>query len=140
MTSRSLSTPGRKRCIRVMTRGPTLAIWMMTVRYEGRYQPSGISGTIRGSSTHIPLMATQEPIPKRHARTQDTTYLLVGTQLHRVLLLCTNTAAFCKRERHYSGCLSPCQGSFLTRNSSRAVQPPPTLTINVLRRMRTIRN
>lgn len=34
----------------------------------------------------------------------------------------------------------PLQGSFLTRNSSKAVQPPPTLTINVLRRIRTIRS
>ncbi len=34
----------------------------------------------------------------------------------------------------------PLQGSFLTRNSSKAVQPPPTLTISVLRRIRTIRS
>lgn len=34
----------------------------------------------------------------------------------------------------------PRQGSFLTRNSSRATQPPPTRTITVLLRIRTRRN
>ena len=34
----------------------------------------------------------------------------------------------------------PLQGSFFTRNSSRATQPPPTRTITVLRRIRTRRN
>jgi len=35
---------------------------------------------------------------------------------------------------------SPRHGSFLTRNSSSATQPPPTLTITVLRRIRTRRS
>lgn len=35
---------------------------------------------------------------------------------------------------------SPRQGSFFTRNSSRAIQPPPTRTITVLRKMRTRRS
>lgn len=35
---------------------------------------------------------------------------------------------------------SPLQGSFLTRNSSRAIQPPPTLTITVLRKILTKRS
>lgn len=51
---------------------------------------------------------------------------------------------FVKKRNHWMlrvlWCNRPLQGSFLTRNSSRAVQPPPTLTINVLRRIRTIRN
>lgn len=34
----------------------------------------------------------------------------------------------------------PRQGSFFTRNSSRAIHPPPTRTITVLRRMRTSRS
>ena len=34
----------------------------------------------------------------------------------------------------------PLQGSFFRRNSSRAIQPPPTRTMTVLRRMRTNRN
>lgn len=34
----------------------------------------------------------------------------------------------------------PRQGSFLTKNSSKATQPPPTRTITVLRRIRTKRN
>lgn len=34
----------------------------------------------------------------------------------------------------------PRHGSFFTRNSSSAIQPPPTRTIRVLRRMRTIRS
>ncbi|KAG7271178.1 hypothetical protein CRUP_025493 [Coryphaenoides rupestris] len=36
--------------------------------------------------------------------------------------------------------LSSRLGSFLTRNSSRAIQPPPTLTMTVLRRIRTKRS
>lgn len=35
---------------------------------------------------------------------------------------------------------SPLQGSFFTRNSSRAIQPPPTRTITVLRKIRTRRS
>lgn len=35
---------------------------------------------------------------------------------------------------------SPLHGSFLTRNSSRAIQPPPTLTITVLRKILTKRS
>lgn len=35
---------------------------------------------------------------------------------------------------------SPRHGSFLTRNSSRAIQPPPTRTMTVLRRIRTRRS
>lgn len=35
---------------------------------------------------------------------------------------------------------SPRQGSFFTRNSSRAIQPPPTRTITVLRKIRTRRS
>lgn len=38
-----------------------------------------------------------------------------------------------------SGAL-PRHGSFFTRNSSRAIQPPPTRTITVLRRIRTRRS
>lgn len=34
----------------------------------------------------------------------------------------------------------PLQGSFFTRNSSRAIHPPPTRTMTVLRRMRTSRS
>lgn len=36
--------------------------------------------------------------------------------------------------------ISPLQGSFFTRNSSRAIQPPPTRTITVLRKIRTKRS
>lgn len=35
---------------------------------------------------------------------------------------------------------SPRQGSFFTRNSSSAIQPPPTRTITVLRKIRTSRS
>lgn len=35
---------------------------------------------------------------------------------------------------------SPRQGSFFTKNSSRAIQPPPTRTITVLRKIRTRRS
>lgn len=35
---------------------------------------------------------------------------------------------------------SPLQGSFFTRNSSKAIQPPPTRTITVLRKIRTRRS
>lgn len=38
------------------------------------------------------------------------------------------------------GASLPRQGSFFTRNSSRAIHPPPTRTITVLRRIRTSRN
>jgi hypothetical protein len=34
----------------------------------------------------------------------------------------------------------PLQGSFFTKNSSRAIHPPPTRTITVLRRIRTSRS
>lgn len=34
----------------------------------------------------------------------------------------------------------PLHGSFFNKNSSRATQPPPTLTMTVLRRIRTRRS
>lgn len=41
---------------------------------------------------------------------------------------------------HFELFKSPLQGSFFTRNSSRAIQPPPTRTITVLRKIRTRRS
>lgn len=72
--------------------------------------------------------------PIEHCQNSSTLTITVSESTTSVQLHSTSNQS--AQQKTSKDCV-PLHGSFLTRNSSRATQPPPTRTMTVLRRIRT---